>query len=133
MKLQIEVRLGTNHWEAIGSCMRTLVLEFHKPGGITARQAVINILECTNLVPGIFNVHMLSWRQRLHEMLFDPKLTCPFAEMNYQLPLAVEVTNGTPLTRTIGTQTTLTNPNGSDLLEFNMREHRLQWVLYDPK
>ena len=127
-RLQIEVQLNTSQFDAITSCMKTLVEEFHKPNGITARQAVINVLECTNLIPGVFNVHMLTWRQRLHEILFNPHIQCPFANLEYPLLLAVECINGTT-TRSVGTQTTLTNPNAG-LLEFDTKSYHLQWVLH---
>ena len=110
--------------------METLVEEFHKPNGISARQAVINVLECTNLIPGVFNVHMLTWRQRLHEILFNPQIVCPFSSLQYPLTLAVELTNGTA-TRSVGTQTTLTHPDAA-MLEFKTKSYCLQWVLTDP-
>ena len=126
-KLQIEVRVATSQFDAVTSCMATLVEEFHKPNGISARQTVINVLECTNLIPGVFNVHMLTWRQRLHEILFNPQIVCPFSSLNYPLLLAVENTNGTS-TRSIGIQTTLTHPD-ADMLEFKSKSYSLRWVL----
>ena len=132
LRLQIEVRIETTQFDAIVSCMKTLVKEFHKPGGITARQAVVNILECTNMIPGIFNLQMLSWRQKLQDILHNPGIVTGFSSLEYPLLLSVEVANGIFTKKSIGTQTTLTDPNGGNILEFKNNRYRLQWVLSEP-
>ena len=130
-RLHIEVRVDSTQHDAIASCMNTLAEEYHKPCGLTARQAVINVLECTNMIPGVFNLQMLSWRQRLHDILFNPQLTCPFSTLQYRLHLAVDHVPGVPL-RTIGTQTDLSDPRSSHILEFKQKNYDLCWVLCEP-
>ena len=85
-------------------------------------------VECTNMIPGVFNLQMLSWRQRLHDILFNPRLTCPFNTLRYPLRLASDNQQGVPL-RTSGTQTVLTNPQADHSLEFSRKEYDLRWVL----
>ena len=131
LRLQIEVEVNASHHDAIISCMITLAKEFHKPGGMTARQAVVNLLECTNMIPGVFNLQMMSWRQKLQDVLHNPQLITGFQSLEYPLLLSAEVANGISTKKSIGTQTALTNPNGGDTLEFNQKRYRLQWVL-DP-
>ena len=111
--------------------MKTLAKEFNK-GGLTARQAVVNLLECTNMIPGVFNLQMMSWRQKLHDVLHNPRLITGFQSLEYPLLLSVEVANGISTKRSIGSQTTLIDPNGGDILEMNPKRYQLQWVLYDP-
>ena len=130
-KLKIEVRVNTTQFDALTSCMRTLVKDFRTPSGITARQAVINILEATHMIPGVFNIQMLSWRQRLHDILYNPQIITGYSSLQYQLLLSAEHSDGTARC-SVGVQTALTNPNASSILEFNQKRYRLQWVLYDP-
>ena len=130
-KLKIEVRINTTQYDALTSCMRTLVKEFRQPTGITARQAVINVLEATHMVPGVFCIQMLSWRQRLHDILYNPQIITGYSSLQYTLLLSMEHHNGTSR-RSIAVQTTLSNPNADTLLEFKQKHYRLQWVLYDP-
>ena len=111
--------------------MRTLVKEFRTPSGITARQAVINVLEATHMVPDVFCIQMLSWRQRLHDILYNPKIVTGYSSLQYPLLLSMEHHNGTT-SRSVGVQTILTNPNADTLLEFNQKHYKLQWVLSDP-
>ena len=114
--------------DALNSAAQRIV-EMHKEHGITARDAVIHTMEATFLLPGVFNVQMLSWRQRLHDIVHNPAFVSGCNSLNYILPLSVETAYGLPMTRSIATQTKLANPNSDDLLEFHQRQFELKWVL----
>ena len=90
-------------------------------------------MECTFLLPGVFNVQMLSWRQKLQDIIHAPmKIHASFSgysSLNYILPLSFETANGLPTVNTVATQTRLVNPNSNEIVEFHKRDFRLRWVL----
>ena len=124
----IETGLDSSQSDALRSAMHRIV-ETHLQSGITARDTVIHIMEATFLLPGIFNVQMLSWRQRLQDIVHTPRSCSGYSSLNYTLLLSFETANGFPKSRSVAVQTKLTNPNLNELLEFNQRSFELKWVL----
>ena len=124
----IETEHESSQLEALNSAIHRII-EMHRKDGITARDTVIHIMEATFLLPGIFNVQMLSWRQRLQDIVHTPCCFSGFSSLNYILPLSFESANGFPKSRSVAVQTQLTNPNLNELLEFNQRSFELKWVL----
>ena len=101
----------------------TLASEFQQ-GGLTAKRAVIHMMEATSLLPGVYNVQMLSWRQRLQEMVHC-KGFLGSQNLNYEIKL----TNEPACPVSVASQTKLANPNSDRLLEFAHPEYELKWVL----
>ena len=128
-RLQIETPKDTTGFDALGSCMMTLASLFRSPNGISARQAVINVMEATHMLPGVFNLQMLSWRQKLLDIVHNPNLITGYSSLKYQLPLSFELANELPTSKSVAVQTKLTNPNSNEILEFVHKDFQLKWVL----
>ena len=126
--MKIETDLESAQMDALKSAAFRIA-ETHLDSGIVARDAVIHIMEATFLLPGVFNVQMLSWRQRLQDIVHAPNLCSGYSSLNYLLPLTFETANNLPTTRSLAVQTKLANPNLDELLEFNRRTFELKWVL----
>ena len=110
--------------------------EFNSHDGITARRAVVYLLESSFLIPGVFNVDMLQLRQRLQDYLHGPMHSKVYKmqTLEYPLKLAPEVyrapsTRRNSLKASKGTQTDLINPTQGELLNFNNRQYTLGWIL----
>lgn len=133
LRLQIETEKETTQYDALISAIKTITKKHLREEGITARDAVIHLMECTFLLPGVFNVQMLSWRQRLQDIVHAPQEIhasfSGYSSLNYVLPLSFEVANGLPTIKSVATQTKLVNPNSNEITEFHTREFRLKWVL----
>ena len=127
--MQINTELETTQFDALSSSIQEIVKQSRRPHGITAREAIIHLMESTTLLPGVFNVQMLSWRQKLQDLIHNPRLNSGFSSLQYTLPLSIEISNGVPVRKTVGTQTTLCNPNSDELLEFHHKEFHLKWTL----
>ena len=127
-RMIIETDTESSQYDTLKSAAANIT-EAHLKNGISARDTVINIMEATFLLPGIFNVQMLSWRQRLQDIVHAPNLNSGYSSLNYVLPLDFESANGLPKTRSVAVQTKLVNPNLDELLEFNQRVFELKWVL----
>ena len=128
IRLQIESELESCQQKTLQSAIVTMATEFQGEG-ITARQAVIHMMEATCLLPGVFNVQMLAWRQRLQELIHEPGTICDFSSLNYPLKLNVDEANNLPRSATVATQTALSNPNCDRILEFCKTKYTLRWVL----
>ena len=127
-RMIIETDKESSQYDALKSAASNIT-ETHLKNGISARDAVVNIMEATFLLPGIFNVQMLSWRQRLQDIVHAPTLHSGYSSLNYILPLNFETANDLPTTRSVAVQTKLVNPNLNELLEFHQRAFELKWVL----
>ena len=127
-RLVLETDFTSSQYEALRSAIQRIV-ETHNKEGIIARDAVIHIMESTFLLPGVFNVQMLSWRQRLQDIVHTPHFLSGHSSLNYILAVNFETANGFPATRTVAVQTKISNPNVDELLEFHQRSFELQWVL----
>ena len=123
IRLQIETELGTTPFQTLKSMLVTLASEFQE-GGLTAKRAVIHIMEATSLLPGVYNVQMLSWRQRLQEMVH-----CEGFLGSQNLNYKIELSREPACSISVASQTKLTNPNSDRLLEFEHPEYELKWVL----
>ena len=128
LQMQIETELETTQHDAISSAIKTIV-DHHFNKGITAHEAVIHLMECTTMLPGVFCVQMLHFRQKLQDMIHNPTSFSGLYSLQYPLPVHECTVQGLPLTVDCVTQTDLVNPNGSNILEFNQREFCLQWTL----
>ena len=129
MRLQTETELDTTQANAIQSTIQQLTEDFRSPSGLTARQAVIYLMECTTLLPGVFNVQMLSWRTKLQDIVHHPVPFVGFSSLQYNLHLSFETYNNVPSKATIAVQTKLVNPNSNHIAEFHQRQFDLDWVL----
>ena len=58
IKLQVETENDSVQHQTLGSMIGTLSKEF-QAGGLTAKRAVIHMMEATSLLPGVYNVQML--------------------------------------------------------------------------
>ena len=59
IRLRIETENDSAQYETLGSMINTLAREYQK-GGLSAKRAVIHMMEATSLLPGVYNVQMLS-------------------------------------------------------------------------
>lgn len=109
--------------------MTTLAKEFKSPHGLNARQAVINIMEATHFLPGVFCIQMLSWRQKLADVLHNPQILTGYSSLEYLLPLSTAVIKGLDRTRSVAVQTKIVSPHPNEMLEFSRKQFQLKWVL----
>ena len=58
IRLQIETELDSTQFQTLGSMILTLSKEFQE-GNLSAKRAVIHMMEATSLLPGVYNVQML--------------------------------------------------------------------------
>ena len=128
LQMQIETELETTQYDALSSAVQTIT-ETHMTKGITAHEAVIHLMECTSMLPGVFNVQMLYFRQRLQDMVHNPMSVSGYNSLQYSLPIRQCEVDGNPTAISTATQTELVNPNSSNILEFNKREFLLRWTL----
>ena len=128
LRLQIETELETTQHDAISSAIKTIV-DNHFNKGITAHEAVIHLMECTTMLPGVFCVQMLHFRQKLQDMLHNPPTFSGLYSLHYPIPVLECTVQGLPSSVTCATQTNIVNPNGCNTLEFNQREFCLRWTL----
>ena len=128
IRLKIETQHDTTHFEALKSAIK-LIVNLFTTKGITAHEAVIHLMECTCMLPGVFNVNMLYFRQRLQDMLHNTALFSGWNSLKYPLLATENDVKGIPSTRSITTQTNLVNPNSNEILEFNQRQFHLTWTL----
>ena len=128
IRLQIESELDSCQQTTLQSAINTLATEFNGEG-LTARQAVIHLMEATCLLPGVFNVQMLSWRQRLQELVHVPASLSGYSSLNYMLKLSADMVDNKPVKTTVATQTALSNPNMDRITEFVRTKYRLAWIL----
>ena len=128
LQMQIETELETTQHDALASAVQTIT-ETHLKKGITAHEAVIHLMECTSMLPGVFNVQMLYFRQRLQDMVHNPMSVSGYNSLQYLLPTRQCEVEGKPTAISTATQTELVNPNSSNILEFNKREFLLRWTL----
>ena len=128
LQMQIETELETTQYDALNSAIQTIT-ETHLKKGITAHEAVIHLMECTSMLPGVFNVQMLYFRQRLQDMVHNPMSVSGYNSLQYVLPVRQCEVEGKPSTISTATQTELVNPNSSGILEFHKREFLLRWTL----
>ena len=129
LQLQINLKLNTTQHDALECAIETIVTTFKSSDGITAKSAVVNLLEATFLIPGVFNLQMLSWRARLQDIIHIPSDFVGFSSLQYPLPLDFETANDLPKKQSVATQTRLTSPNSNQILEFQNREFELKWTL----
>ena len=106
-------------WRALDSCMITLATDFKSPEGLSARQAVINVMEATHLIPGVFCTQMLSWRSKLMDILHNPEIITGYSSLKYKLLQSDAHVKGLPITRSVTVQTKLTEPMTNGILEFS--------------
>ena len=123
VKLLIETEIDSIQFQTLNSMLVTLASEYQQ-GGLTAKRAVIHMMEATSLLPGVYNVQMLSWRQRLQEMVHCEGFLGS-QNLKYELKLAEEPATSV----SVASQTKLSNPNSDRLLEFMHPEFELKWVL----
>ena len=129
LRLWIETEHFTSTDNAIASAILAITDRFQQPNGITAKDALVFMLEATCMLPGIFNLQMLSWREKLQSIIHDPEHLLGSRSLQYKLPLSSEVVNGIPTTRSVAVQTVLQNPESGQLLEFVPKTFELEWVL----
>ena len=128
VRLQIETELESSQFQALESMLATLASEFNE-GKLTAKKAVINLMEATTFLPGVYNTQMLSWRHRLQEMVHC-KGFLGSQNLNYLLKLSLESISE-PASVNTATQTRLTNPNQDHLLAFVNPTFDLKWTLVE--
>ena len=128
VQLYIESEIDSSHQRTIQSAVNTMAKQFQSEG-LSARQAVIHMMEATHLMPGVFNVQMLSWRQRLQELVHEPGNISGFSSLNYPLKRSAESISNVPAFKTVATQTILSNPNTDGILEFLHKQYQLRWTL----
>ena len=58
IRLQIETELDSTQFQTLGSMIQTLSTEFQE-GNLSAKRAVIHMMEATSLLAGVYNVQML--------------------------------------------------------------------------
>ena len=129
LQLQINTQKDTTQHDAIESAITSIITQFRRQDGITAKSAVVFLLESTCLLPGVFNVQMLSWRQNLQDIIHSPAHFVGFSNLQYKLPRNFEAVNDLPQYLTVASQTSLTSPNSSSVLEFQKRQYELKWTL----
>lgn len=59
IKMRIETELESSQYDTLGSVIQTLSNEFQQ-GELSAKRAVIHMMEATSLLPGVYCVQMLS-------------------------------------------------------------------------
>ena len=84
LQMQIETELETTQHDAISSAIKTIV-DNHFSKGITAHEAVIHLMECTTMLPGVFCVQMLHFRQKLQDMIHNPPSFSGLYSLQYSL------------------------------------------------
>ena len=131
LQLQINTEKATTQHEALTSAIVNVVKKFRQPDGISARDVVVQLMECTCLLPGVFNVQMLSWRQKLQDLVHNPNPLSSYSSLQYRISLSPDTVNDRLPVRSVATQTSLVNPNSNDLLEFKKRVFHLKWTLQD--
>ena len=129
LHLYIETKQRTTQANAVGCAIQTITRKFREPDGITAKEAVVHLLESTSMIPGVFNIQMLSWRSKLQDLIHDPDQFLGCNSLQYKLQRSRLDTLGLPTTRTVAVQTKITNPNADHILEFVSKDYDLQWVL----
>ena len=136
IELQIELETDSTPALAIDKAIVNIAKEYNSHDGITARRAVVYILEATTLIPGVFNLEMLQVRQRLQDYLHGPQhcKNFKFQTLEYKISLAPEVYRSPSIRKTSakvskGTQTEILNPTQGELLNFNNPQYTLEWVL----
>ena len=58
IQLRIETEIESSQYETLGSMIQTLADEFQQ-GQLSAKRAVIHMMEATSLLPGVYCVQML--------------------------------------------------------------------------
>ena len=129
LRLQLQTQPDTTHGNAIQSTIQQLADDYRSVNGLTARQAVIYLMECTTMIPGVFCVQMLSWRSKLQDIVHHPVPFAGFSSLQYTLPLSLDEYNNVPSKVSVGVQTKLVNPNVNQIAEFHQRQFDLDWVL----
>ena len=115
--------------QAVATALVSITNKFRGRKGITAYDAVVQLMEATCLLPGVFNVQMLGWRQKLQMIVHNPSLPSGRLGLQYELKLSKQVAENLPLVKTVATQTNIVNPNQPNLLEFQTRNFELVWAL----
>ena len=129
IQLQINLKENTTQHDAMQCAIESIVTAFKSPEGITAKSAVVHLLEATFLIPGVFNLQMLSWRARLQDIIHIPSNFVGFSSLQYLIPLDFEEANELPKSNSVATQTRITAPYSNQILEFQNREFELKWTL----
>ena len=107
-----------------------MVDKFQQHEGITAKEAVIILMESTSMLPGVFNLQMLSWRHTLQRLVHENEDNLlGNIGLQYKLLLSHDVAVGNATTRSVEVQTDLVNPNSPNILEFVNKEYELKWSL----
>ena len=125
-KILVETENFTTPSEALCNAINQMASEYQN-SSITARQAVITLLEATHLLPGVYNTQMLSWRHTIQRLLHQSDFSPGFMSLNYNLKL----TESLPKSCDTATQTKISNPNSDHKLEFTHSTFDLKWVLSD--
>ena len=130
LELYIQTEKSTTQEDALVSSILLLVEKFQQYEGITAKEAVIILMESTSMLPGVFNIQMLSWRHTLQRLVHenDENLLGQIG-LQYKLSLSHDIAIGNPITRSVEVQTDLVNPNSPHILEFVSKEYELKWSL----
>ena len=129
LRLLIQTERNTTEASALASAMLDIVIKFQSPTGITAKQTVVQLMEATCMIPGIFTLQMLSWRHRLQDLVHKLDHVPGRYSLQYKLLLSSDLARNLPQTKTVSVQTTLSNPNGHEITEFKHSDFQLQWVL----
>ena len=134
--LQVELESESTPALALDKAVINIAKEFNSHDGITARRAVIYLLEATTLIPGVFNIEMLQARQRLQDYLHGPQHCQSFKmqTLEYAIAFAPQKYRAPSLKKTSvcaskGTQTEIINPTQGELLNFTNPQYSLEWVL----
>ena len=130
LELYIQTEKSTTQEDALVSSILLLVEKFQQYEGLTAKEAVIILMESTSMLPGVFNIQMLSWRHTLQRLVHenDENLLGQIG-LQYKLLLSHDIAIGNAITRSVAVQTDLVNPNSPQILEFVNREYELKWSL----
>ena len=136
IELQIEIEIDSTPFMALDKAITNIVKAYNASDKITARTAVLFIMEATSLIPGVFNIDMLRERQLLQDFLHGAQHFKNFKlqTLEYTITLAPEIYR-TPSVRKAcnkkdkACQTDIMDPSQGQLLSFNNAEYSLEWVL----
>ena len=126
IKMQIEAELDSTPHNALGCALQQMASDFLDEK-LTARQAVVLIMEATHMLPGVYDTTMMAWRHRLQNLIYSAENKFSgFMSLQYKL----KITANCPETSvSVSTQTMLANPNSDHKLEFTHATYELRWVL----
>ena len=136
LELQMELEIDSTPFWALDKAIINIALEFNSTNGLTARRAVLYFLESTFLIPGVFNVDMLSERQRLQSYIHGPQhsQSLRLQTLEYNLVLApgkyrAPIIRDTSVKVSVATQTEISNPTQGELLNFTKKDYSLGWFI----